>query len=171
MERSSWLRLALSSRSVVCAVFMMQVALSACSDSQNVAPQVDREVLVEELIIGAGAQAQAGDTVLFNYVGYVPATSEVFDNSYERGLPLEVIAGQKGTNAESAIISNNQAAGEVITGLARGLVGVRAGGRRIISVPQELAYGGCTGAVGGIPQIVCSADYLAFEVTVLAIRF
>jgi peptidylprolyl isomerase len=171
MECSSWLRQAKSNVSLVCAVLAVQAALSACSNDEAVVPQADREIVVTEREAGTGAVAQAGDTVLFHYVGYVSPTDEVFDNSYERGLPLEVIAGEKGTDKQSAIIKNNLEEGSVVTGLARGLVGVRVGGRRIISIPQELAYGGCNNAPEGVPELVCRADYLEFEVRVLAIRY
>jgi peptidylprolyl isomerase len=150
---------------------VMQLALSGCGDDETTAPQPNRPIEVSEAVAGTGAQSEAGDTVLFHYVGFVSASGEVFDNSYERGVPLEVIAGERGTSTQGSIIRNNQANGSVITGLARGLVGVRVGGRRTVSVPRELAYGGCNNAPQGIPELVCSSDYLEFEVTVLAIRF
>jgi peptidylprolyl isomerase len=152
-------------------VLLMQIGLLACSDSGSVAPRVIREILIQDKVLGSGPQAEAGDTVLFHFVGYISATGQVFDNSYELGVPLEVIAGEKGTGKQSAIIKNNKESGSVVTGLARGLVGVRLGGRRIISVPQELAYDGCNRAPIGVPELVCKSDYLEFEVTVLAIRF
>jgi peptidylprolyl isomerase len=149
----------------------MQIGLLACSDSGSVAPTANREIFIEDKVLGSGPQAEAGDTVLFHYVGFISATGQVFDNSYELGVPLEVIAGEKGIGKQGSIVKNNKESGSVVAGLSRGLVGVRLGGRRIISVPQELAYGGCNRAPAGIPELVCASDYLEFEVTVLAIRF
>jgi peptidylprolyl isomerase len=171
MERSTWLRDVKLNRSCIGMLIVVHLALSACSDGGTVAPQANREILIEDKVQGTGSPTQAGDTVLFHYVGFISATGQVFDNSYERGLPLEVIAGEKGKDKQSAVIKNNRENGSVVTGLARGLVGVRIGGRRIISVPKELAYGGCDNAPQNVPTLVCLAEYLEFEVTVLSIRF
>ena len=62
---------------------------------------------------------------MVNYVGVAFSTGEQFDASWDRGQPFAVPLG----------------AHKVIEGWDRGLVGMRKGGRRLLTIPPELAYG------------------------------
>jgi FKBP-type peptidyl-prolyl cis-trans isomerase FkpA len=105
------------------------------------------DVTVEELSPGAGPAAKAGDVLSVHYTGWLEDGRE-FDSSRGRG-PFELTLGR----------------GEVIRGWERGLEGMRAGGRRRLTIPPELAYGS-RGFAGLIPPQAT----LVFEVELLAIR-
>jgi peptidylprolyl isomerase len=83
------------------------------------------ELIITDIVEGTGDGAQNGDTVLVNYVGVRSVDGVEFDNSYDRGQPLEVSLGSGG----------------VIQGWDLGLVGVKTGGQRQLDMPAELAYG------------------------------
>ena len=83
------------------------------------------ELQVTDLAVGTGPEAKAGDLLLINYVGVRTADGTEFDNSFDRGSPLNVTLG----------------AGDVIDGWDQGLVGIREGGRRQLDIPPDLAYG------------------------------
>ncbi len=106
------------------------------------------ELIVTDLTEGDGDGAKAGDTVILNYVGVRSADGTEFDNSYDRGQPFPVTLGAQ----------------SVIAGWEEGLLGVKAGGRRQLDIPADLAY-------GDNPQgdIIQQGDALSFVVDVLAI--
>jgi FKBP-type peptidyl-prolyl cis-trans isomerase len=83
------------------------------------------ELDVTTLVEGDGPEAAAGDTLIVDYVGVRTEDGVEFDNSYERGQPLAVTLGSGG----------------VIEGWDLGLVGARAGERRQLDIPSDLAYG------------------------------
>jgi peptidylprolyl isomerase len=74
---------------------------------------------------GTGRAAEAGDTVIVDYVGLTVERGTVFDTSYARGAPLDFPLGR----------------GSVIAGWDEGLVGARAGSLLRLDIPNELAYG------------------------------
>jgi FKBP-type peptidyl-prolyl cis-trans isomerase FkpA len=76
-------------------------------------------------IEGDGEMAQSGSRVTVHYTGWLP-DGRKFDSSLDRGEPFVVdVLG----------------AGRVIQGWDEGLVGMRAGGRRLLVIPPHLAYG------------------------------
>jgi peptidylprolyl isomerase len=83
------------------------------------------ELVITDLVEGTGEGAQNGDTVLVHYVGVRSEDGVEFDSSYDRGTPYPVVLGS----------------GSVIAGWDQGLLGVKAGGRRQLDIPAELAYG------------------------------
>ena len=80
---------------------------------------------VTDLTVGEGDEATAGSTVSVHYVGVAYSTGEQFDASYDRGSPLEFRLG----------------VGQVIRGWDEGIVGMRVGGRRRLTIPANMAYG------------------------------
>jgi peptidylprolyl isomerase len=105
-------------------------------------PPVDL-VIVDE-IVGDGAEAAAGHTVVAHYVGVAFSTGEEFDSSWSRGDPLAFPLGK----------------GRVIKGWDQGLVGMRVGGRRKLVIPSELAYGkqGAGGAIAPGETLIFVVD-------------
>ena len=83
------------------------------------------ELDVVDITEGNGAEAKPGQTVRVHYVGVAFSTGEEFDASWNRGEPLEFRLG----------------AGRVIPGWDQGLVGMKVGGRRQLTIPPDLAYG------------------------------
>ena len=101
------------------------------------------DLIAEDLIIGKGAAAKEGDQVAVQYVGVLRDTGKEFDSSWKRNQPFNLQLG----------------AGQVIKGWDKGLVGMKEGGRRRLTIPSELAYG----ATGQPPTIPPNAA-LVFDV-------
>ena len=90
-------------------------------------PGVDVEVLdVTVLIEGDGPIAEAGDTVIVDYIGVRALDGVEFDNSYDRGTPFAV--GPLGQ-------------AQVIQGWNDGLLGAQTGARLQLDIPSAQAYG------------------------------
>jgi FKBP-type peptidyl-prolyl cis-trans isomerase len=99
---------------------------------------------VEDLITGTGPAAKSGDKISVRYVGTLYDNGKEFDSSWKRGkAPFQLTLGQ----------------GQVIQGWDQGLVGMKVGGRRRLTIPADLAYG----AQGQPPTIPANAT-LVFDV-------
>jgi hypothetical protein len=101
---------------------------------------------ITDLVVGEGAEASAGQTVVVNYRGTLTNGKE-FDSSYGRG-PFSFPLG----------------GGRVIAGWDEGVAGMKVGGKRRLVIPPDLAYGS-RGAGGVIPPDAT----LIFEVELLRI--
>lgn len=88
------------------------------------APAPD-ELVIEDLEVGTGPEATRGKNIAVHYVGVAYSDKKEFDASYNRGEPLVFSLG----------------AGQVIRGWDDGLVGMKVGGRRRITIPPHLGYG------------------------------
>lgn len=91
-----------------------------------------KKLVMDDIVVGEGAEVKAGDTVTVNYIGTLEDGSQ-FDNSYVKGKPFTFTVGN----------------GEVIKGWDQGIVGMKKGGQRILVIPSDLAYG--NREVGPIP--------------------
>ena len=98
--------------------FVNNNPLSAASNDSS--PQ---SLVVQDEVVGTGAEAHAGDTVSVNYTGKLQ-DGTVFDTSLGKA-PIEFPLGS----------------GYVIPGWDQGLVGMKVGGKRLLIVPPSLAYG------------------------------
>jgi peptidylprolyl isomerase len=87
--------------------------------------EIPSELKVTVIEPGTGPEAQAGDTVVVDYIGVRSSDGVEFDNSYDRFQPFPVVLGQ----------------GEVIQGWDDGLVGAQAGATIQLDIPSDLAYG------------------------------
>lgn len=105
-------------------------------------------VQIEDLTVGTGPAAQAGQTVVVHYTGWL-TDGTVFDSSRDRGEPFEFVLGL----------------GQVIPGWDQGVLGMQVGGVRRLTIPPELGYG-AAGSGGAIPPNAT----LIFEVELLEIR-
>lgn len=108
---------------------------------------VPGQVTSVDSVVGTGATAKSGDRVSVHYTGAL-TDGTVFDSSRKRNEPFEFRLG----------------AGNVIPGWERGLVGMKIGGRRTLTIPADLAYG--TRSVGSIP----ANSTLVFDIELLAIH-
>ncbi|QDO88759.1 FKBP-type peptidyl-prolyl cis-trans isomerase [Ornithinimicrobium ciconiae] len=102
------------------------------------------DLVLEDLEVGDGAEATAGSTVSAHYVGVAWSTGEEFDASWNRGTPLTFQVG----------------VGQVIQGWDQGLLGMKVGGRRKITIPPHLGYGdrGAGGAIKGGETLIFVVD-------------
>ena len=104
-------------------------------------------LVIEEMIVGSGDEAQAGQSVSVHYTGWLMDGTK-FDSSKDRGDPFGFPLGK----------------GHVIAGWDEGVQGMRVGGKRKLTIPSALGYG-ARGAGGVIPPNAT----LVFEVELLAI--
>lgn len=103
---------------------------------------------IEEITLGTGATAAAGQQISVHYTGYLTDETK-FDSSKDRSEPFSFALGM----------------GHVIAGWDEGVQGMRVGGVRKLTIPPELAYG-ARGAGGVIPPNAT----LVFEIELLAIN-
>ena len=105
------------------------------------------ELVVEDLEVGDGDEAVQGRAVEVHYVGVAWSDGRQFDASWDRNDPFRFGLGQ----------------GQVIAGWDQGVVGMRVGGRRRITIPPHLGYGdrGAGGVIKGGETLVFVVDLLA----------
>ncbi len=104
-------------------VLVLLIGLVGCGSDSPTSP--DTGTLVsEDLVVGTGATAVAGDTVTVNYIGTFTNGTK-FDSSYDRGQPYTFQVG----------------VGNVIAGFDQGVIGMKVGGKRRLTIPPSLAYG------------------------------
>ncbi len=103
------------------------------------------ELLIEDLTVGEGSEAVSGKEVTVHYTGWL-TDGEKFDSSKDRKQPFTFPLG----------------AGHVIKGWDQGVVGMKVGGVRKLTIPAALGYG-ARGAGGVIPPNAT----LVFEVELL----
>jgi peptidylprolyl isomerase len=106
-----------------------------------------RKLVKEDIVKGKGPGAKPGDTVVVHYVGVNFSTGEEFDASWDAGQPFPVQLG----------------AGQVIEGWEKGLVGLKKGGRRQLTIPPEQAYG-----AEGFPPDIAPNETLVFVVDLVS---
>ena len=104
-------------------------------------------VIIKDVLVGTGPVAEAGDTISAHYIGRL-TDGRVFDSSRDRGVPISFILG----------------VGQVIQGWDKGLLGMKVGGKRVLTIAPEFGYG--SRSVGTIP----ANSTLVFEVELLDVK-
>jgi len=119
---------------------------NAVSTEANKQPvQLAAEILQE----GTGdVQVKAGDSITVHYTGWL-ADGTKFDSSVDRGQPFTVTAG----------------VGQVISGWDQGVLGMKVGEKRKLTIPANLAYG-----EAGLGEVIPPNADLVFEVELLSIN-
>jgi peptidylprolyl isomerase len=106
-----------------------------------------RELVIEDLVVGDGAEAKPGMAVDVHYVGVAWSTGKQFDASWDRNDSFQFRLG----------------AGQVISGWDQGVSGMKLGGRRRLTIPPDMGYGsrGAGGVIKGGETLVFVVDLLA----------
>ncbi|MGB7685628.1 MAG: FKBP-type peptidyl-prolyl cis-trans isomerase [Solirubrobacterales bacterium] len=101
-----------------------------------------------DLVVGTGKEAKAGDEITVEYVGVGQKSKKEFDTSWG-GEPLVFGLGS----------------GLVIPGWEEGIPGMKVGGRRELVIPGELAYGpeGSPPEIGPNETLIFVVDMLNVE--------
>jgi peptidylprolyl isomerase len=110
---------------------------------------------------GKGEKPAAGKTVSINYKGML-LSGKVFDESNIQGGPLELRVEQGGL----ILVTRDGRRGRVIPGWDETVLDMRAGEKRTVIIPPELAYGDRDVGNGIIPP----NSFLVFEMELLRIR-
>jgi len=102
---------------------------------------------MDDLQPGSGAEAVVGKLVTVHYVGTLTDGSK-FDSSRDRGKGFSFQLG----------------GGQVIQGRDQGVVGMKVGGVRRLTIPSALAYGD-----RGFPPVIPPKATLVFEIELLSV--
>lgn len=103
---------------------------------------------IKDIKVGTGEAVVSGETVVINYQGNLEDGTE-FDSSYKRNKPFETQIG----------------VGRVIKGWDDGVVGMKVGGKRKLTIPYTMAYG-----EQGIPGSIPPKATLIFTLELLEIK-
>ena len=107
------------------------------------------ELRIEDLVVGDGPEAEPGRQVSVHYVGVAFSSGKEFDASYNRGDAFDFPLG----------------GGQVISGWDQGVVGMKVGGRRKLTIPPHLGYG-----QRGAGGVIKPGETLIFVVDLLDVR-
>jgi FKBP-type peptidyl-prolyl cis-trans isomerase len=105
-------------------------------------------LIIEDTAVGNGTEVKSGDIVKIHYTGKL-TDGTVFDSSVPRNQPFETPIGK----------------GLVIQGWDEGVVGMKVGGKRKLTIPPDLGYG-ARGAGAAIPP----NSTLIFELELLDVK-
>ncbi|SMG36772.1 FKBP-type peptidyl-prolyl cis-trans isomerase [Agreia pratensis] len=120
------------------------------TENMNTKPEIDfpegpapTELVIEDIVVGDGAEATPGATVEVHYLGVEYETGEEFDSSWGR--------------QETITFPLNG----LIAGWQEGIPGMKAGGRRKLTIPPHLAYGPAGGHFLGGKTLVFVIDLIS----------
>lgn len=102
---------------------------------------------IEDELVGDGTEAENGKTVSVHYTGTLTDGSK-FDSSVDRGRPFSFVLG----------------GGQVIQGWEKGVLGMKVGGKRRLTIPPEMGYG-----ARGFPPVIPGGATLVFEIELLGV--
>ena len=106
------------------------------------------KLVKDDIVVGKGRAAKAGDMATVQYVGVSFSTGEQFDASWDSGQPFPFTLGAQ----------------EVIAGWDQGVAGMKVGGRRQLTIPPDLAYGPAgQGPIGPNETLVFVVDLVDLQ--------
>jgi peptidylprolyl isomerase len=102
------------------------------------------ELIIDDEVVGDGAEATVGKRVIVHYAGVAWSTGKEFDASWNRNETFDFRLGAR----------------EVIEGWDKGVAGMKVGGRRRLTIPPDLGYGsrGAGGVIKGGETLVFVVD-------------
>ncbi|MBV9470437.1 MAG: FKBP-type peptidyl-prolyl cis-trans isomerase [Abitibacteriaceae bacterium] len=123
------------------------VAWLPCQAPASAADEAKGQLIVEDTQVGTGEAAQKGSQVEVHYRGTFTDGKE-FDSSAGRA-PLTFTIGS----------------GQVIKGFDQGLIGMKVGGKRKLTIPPDMAYG-----ADGVPPTIPPNATLIFELELISVK-
>ena len=121
------------------------ILIAGCSKDKEA---MNGELIIEDLKVGEGSEVVKYNIVTVNYTGWLTDGTK-FDSSLNPGRsPFRFTVG----------------GGQVIKGWDEGLIGMKAGGKRKLTIPPSMGYGNQD--MGVIP----SNSTLIFEIDLLIIE-
>jgi FKBP-type peptidyl-prolyl cis-trans isomerase len=100
----------------------IMLLVAGCSKNNK---NMNGELIIEDIIVGQGAEAVKYSIVTVNYTGWLEDGTK-FDSSLNPGRePLRFTLG----------------AGQMIQGFDQGIPGMKVGGKRKLTIPPNLGYG------------------------------
>lgn len=139
---------------------VLAISLTGCTNNSNTLGTTDNimktstpsptqatQLKIETLTEGTGIGTKNGDRLTVNYKGTLTNGTQ-FDSSYDRGTPFTFVLGQ----------------GYVIEGWDIGMIGMKVGEKRKLTIPANMGYG--MNKVGSIP----ANSVLIFEVELVSIQ-
>lgn len=128
---------------------ILLLVTSACTMNNDEDIEVVTTLGIKDLVEGTGEPVVVGDTVVVHYTGTLMDGTE-FDSSYNRGKPATFPLG----------------IGYLIEGWEQGIPGMKVGGKRLLTVPADMAYGSA-----GMPDANIPPDAaLYFEIELIEIK-
>ena len=129
-------------------ILVLTILGTGCSQKGKVTI-MDNGLVMEDLVVGEGAEAQDFNKVVVNYTGKLEDGS-VFDSSLNPGRePFTFTLG----------------VGSVIKGWDMGVKGMKVGGKRKLKIPSELGYGS-----KGSGNVIPPNAALIFDVELLEVE-
>ena len=126
-------------------VMIVMILIAGCSKDKEA---MNGELIIEDLKVGEGSEVVKYNIVTVNYTGWLKDGTK-FDSSLNPGRsPFRFTVG----------------GGQVIKGWDEGLIGMKAGGKRKLTIPPSMGYGNQD--MGVIP----SNSTLIFEIDLLIIE-
>ena len=126
-------------------VMIFMILFAGCSKDKEA---MNGELIIEDLKVGEGSEVVKYNIVTVNYTGWLTDGTK-FDSSLNPGRsPFRFTVG----------------GGQVIKGWDEGLIGMKAGGKRKLTIPPSMGYGNQD--MGVIP----SNSTLIFEIDLLIIE-
>ena len=119
---------------------------TATAPAPTPAPAPVEKVKIKDLKLGKGAAAKAGDNVTVEYTGWLMDGTKFDSNVGSTPFPVTIGAGR------------------VIEGWDQGLVGMKVGGTRVLTIPPSLGYG-----VQGYPPAIPGNATLKFQVKLISL--
>ena len=131
-------------------VILLVGVLALCTQcAKKAAVELEGGLVIVNKVVGTGEKVKALDMLTMHYTGKLE-DGTVFDSSQNTGRePFRFTIG----------------IGQVIEGWEKGIIGMQIGGKRVLTIPPEMAYGE-RGAAGVIPPNAT----LVFEVELLNIE-
>jgi peptidylprolyl isomerase len=134
-------------KSIIFLILPLFIFLSGCSDKEQTVTTPSGLKYVDE-VIGTGIAPEKGKNVTVHYTGTLEDGTK-FDSSRDRNMPFTFMIG----------------VGQVIKGWDEGVMSMKVGGKRKLTIPPDLAYG-----QRGAPPAIPPGATLIFEVELLDVK-